>query len=66
MNEMPSVERNEIGAEDGIDRPVDEVGVFEEAEEGDIEQEAGAAPHATGPANLPSGSAAGDMTPRGN
>ena len=34
------VQQNEIGAEDIIDRAVDEVGIFEEAEKDDIEQDA--------------------------
>ena len=34
------IQQDEIGAKDVIDRAIDEVGVFEEAEEDDIEQEA--------------------------
>src|ERR1700761_8269920 len=34
------VKQNEVGAESVVDRPIDEVGIFEKAEEGDVEQNA--------------------------
>ena len=58
------VQQNEIGAEHVVDRAVDEVGILEEAEEGDVEQDAEpAAPRATAGPSRPAGSAAAGTTP---